>query len=522
MGQLYRKTAVVLCITLFIGMFFYLYGLNSRILWEDETVTTNLAVNILKYGIPLGDDGTNRLIFSTPNDLNKDSVWVFSPWLSEYITAVSFALLGKNEFAARLPFALLGFLSVIFMFYIVWDCFKDRQMALITLLLLVTNEALILHSRQCRYYSISIFMQVLFIYGFYLLLQRRRLGIALIATALTCQFYSNYLFVPGNVILMLAAGLIFRKKYPGIFYDMIIAAAILLAVAIVWVIYARLWIQSDYVRSSFYYNRLLFYVMQINMTMFPLLVLPLLVWRRSDFIVNEISRDMILFFLIMIPLQLVFIVNYKSFYVRYVIALAPVFIVLLSLILRKAPLILRYTILAVLCISNIIGYAGLSLFKPLKTKPPNLEYQRPVITIRNIFMERITPYVNRSEEMIAFLNINAQPGQSLLVSGLGSDFPVIFYTKLKVIRVEDAMETSAEMPDWIFPQTVSGINEYFMRKSFSIDMLAISEFLKMNYDMLKIEVHNSSPVGSVPEPDLYEYFTPSDKKVFIAFRKKIN
>ncbi len=504
-------------------MFFYLYGLNGRILWEDETVTTNLAVNILKYGIPLGDDGTNRLIFSTPDDLNKDSVWVFSPWLSEYITAVSFALLGKNEFAARLPFALLGFLSVIFLFYIVLVCFKDRQMALITLLLLVTNEALILHSRQCRYYSISVFMQVLFIYGFYLLLQRKRLGIALIATALTCQFYSNYLFVPGNVILMLVAGLIFRKKYPGIFYDLIIAATILFAVALVWVIYARLWIQSGYVGSAFYYKRLLFYIMQINMTMFPLLVLPLPVyfWRRGDFVVNRISRDMIFFLLVMIPLQLVFIVNYKSFYVRYVIALAPVFIVLLSLTLRKTPLILRYTILAVLCVSNLIGYAGLPLFKLFKTKPVNLEYQRPVITIMNMFMERITPYVNRSEEIIAFLNENTRPGQSLLVSGLGSDFPVIFYTKLKVIRVEEAMETSVEMPDWIFPQTVSGINEYFMRKSFSIDMLSISEFLKTNYDMLKIEVYNSSPVGSVPEPDLYEYVTPSDKKVFIAFKKKI-
>ncbi|MCG6553093.1 MAG: glycosyltransferase family 39 protein [Candidatus Magnetominusculus sp. LBB02] len=516
-----RKTTAVLCLVLLMGMFFYLYGLDRRILWEDETVTANLAVNILKYGIPMGDDGTNSLIFSSADDINKKSVWVFSPWLSEYITAASFAVLGRNEVAARLPFAVLGFLAVIFMFYVVWDCFKDRQLALITLLLLVTNETLILHCRQSRYYAVSFFMQVLLIYAFYLLLKRRRVGIALIVAALTCQFYSSYLFVPGNIVLIVGAGFMFRRKYPGVLRDSVIAAVIASAFAAVWFIYAQLWIQTSYVGDFHYYNRFLFYIMEVNMTMFPLLALALLLWyRRGDFTVSGISMDMTFFIAAAIPSQFLFIVNYNSIYVRYLIVLIPVFIVLLSIILRKSPPILRYTVVALLCCTNLMGYAGLFLFSPLRTKPVNIWLQRPEITLKNIIMERITPYVNRSEEVLTYLQENAGPGQTLVVAGYGSDFPVIFYTKMKVLRAEFDTGGRQEMPDWILPQTVSGITEYFRRSRFSIDIAEISDFLKTNYDMIKIEVHNSSPVGSVPESDLYEYFTAAEKTTFIAFRKK--
>ncbi|MBF0318219.1 MAG: glycosyltransferase family 39 protein [Nitrospirae bacterium] len=517
-----RKTAIFLSLIFLGGVYFYLYRLDSRILWEDEAITANLAVNILKYGIPVGDDGKNRLIVTTPDDLNSDSIWVFSPWLSEYITAGSFAIFGKGEVAARLPFAVLGFLSVIFLFYLVWDIFKDRQMALIALVLLVTSEVLILHSRQCRYYAIAVFMQVLLIFAFYQLLKRKRMGIVFIVIALTCQFYSNYVFVPGNMLLLLCAGFVFRKKYPGIFSDIIIAAVVVSALALVWVIYAHLWGQAMYIGRTSYLHKFLFYLMQINMAMFPLLLLVLLIYfRKSEFFIGTgIPRDMLYFLIAMIPFQIVFVINYSSFYIRYVIVLVPAFVVLQSLILRKSPPLLRYTALGLLCLTNLIGYAGLFPFKTIRAKVPNIELQMPKITLKDIIMERITPYFNRTEEVIAFLRENIRPGQTLLLSGYGTEFPVIFYTNIKVISVDFIRSRLTEMPDWIIPQSVSGINEYFSGKKFSIDIAAISGFLKDNYEMLTIDVAKSSAVGSVPEPDLYEYVTASEKTQFIAFKRK--
>ncbi|MBF0565893.1 MAG: glycosyltransferase family 39 protein [Nitrospirae bacterium] len=516
-----RKTTILLCLIFIVGAFFYLYRLDSRVLWEDESITANLAVNILKYGIPMGDDGKNRLVFNSPGDINKENVWVYSPWLSEYITAVSFAIFGKNEFAARLPFAVLGFLSVVFLFYVVWDIFKDRRMALIALLLLVTSEILILHSRQCKYYAIAVFMQVLFIYGFYMVLKRKRPGIVFIVIALTCQFYSNYMFVPGNLLLLLFAGLVFRKKYPGVFYDVIMAAMIVSVFALIWVIYAHLWVQFVNTGTGYYhyYSKFLFYLMEINMAMFPLLLLLLLVYfRKSDFVVvNDVSKDMIFFILVMIPFQIVFIINFPIIFTRYIIVLVPAFIVLQSLILRKTPPLLRYMVLGILCFTNLIGYVGLYSFKPVRTITPTIEVQLLRITLMNIFVERISPYVNRTEEVIAFLNENTQPGQSLLVSGYETEFPVIFYTQLKVLNPQYVKSQNIEMPDWIFPQTVSGS---YSQSVLSPYLAPYSNFMKQNYDIVIIEVHKSSGIGSIPEPYLYEYFTPRRKIPFIAFKKK--
>ncbi|MEO5357204.1 MAG: glycosyltransferase family 39 protein [Nitrospirae bacterium YQR-1] len=494
-----------------------MYRLDNRVLWEDETITANLAVNILKYGIPGGDDGTNRLLFNSAADLNKDSVWVYSPWLSEYLTAASFAVFGKNEFAARLPFAVLGFLSVIFLFYVVLDIFKDKQLALITLLLSITSEVLILHSRQCKYYTIAIFMQILFIYAFHLLIGRKRVGIVCMAIALTAQFYSNYMFVPGNMLLAMAAAFMLRKKYPGLLFDLFIASGIVSVFALAWVLYAALWNQAGLVGLSSYYEKLIFYLIEINMTMFPLLLLLLPVFfRKSEFIINAGSKEMLFFIIAIIPFQLSFTINFYLFFIRYIIVLIPVFIILQALILRKTPFLLRYTLLCVLCFTNVIGYAAVLPFKNLLIPHTRLELQKLRFPVKDILIERLTPYVNRSEELIAFLNENAQPGQTLLAQD--SEFPVIFYTKLKVLDINYIKTQPSEFPDWIFTQSVSGINEYLGGKSF--DTGAYSEFLRQNYVPVIIKVHNSKVGGSIPDPDLYEYVTSANKIQFLVFKKK--
>jgi hypothetical protein len=230
----------------------------------------------------------------------------------------------------------------------------------------------------------------------------------------------------------------------------------------------------------------------------------------------------------MIPFQIVFVVNYDSFFLRYVIVLVPAFIVLQSLILRKIPPLVRYTVLGLLCFTNLIGYAGVYMFKacaptnprlesqiPAITIDPRLESQIPAITILDIFMERITPYVNRSEELIAFLKANARPGQTLLVCE--PEFPLIFYTNLKVLDFHYYADSGlTEIPDWIIPQSISGL--VVGGKTFS--EAGNLEFLEQNYNKIIVEVHNSKVGGNVADPDLYEYYTPSDKLQFVIYKKK--
>ncbi|MCH2487412.1 MAG: hypothetical protein MK010_06690, partial [Erythrobacter sp.] len=86
-----------------------LANLDGRKLWGDEAETALLAISITHHGVPRVLDGHHR-IANLPNgrDANADGLWTWSPWLDEYVTAGSFALLGPSTTAARLPFALLA------------------------------------------------------------------------------------------------------------------------------------------------------------------------------------------------------------------------------------------------------------------------------------------------------------------------------------------------------------------------------------------------------------------------------
>ena len=76
------------------------YNLGDRMLWADEAETALLAVNITKFGLPIADDGKNDLQRTRPGSRSEHNLWIWSPWLDEYVAASSFALLGESTFSA--------------------------------------------------------------------------------------------------------------------------------------------------------------------------------------------------------------------------------------------------------------------------------------------------------------------------------------------------------------------------------------------------------------------------------------
>ena len=79
-----------------------------------------------------------------------------TPPFPAYATAMSFALFGKNAWAARLPFALCGFLTVgLMLFWAMKEKVKPSTLILLGLAIL-GNVSLFLFSRQCRYYGAAI------------------------------------------------------------------------------------------------------------------------------------------------------------------------------------------------------------------------------------------------------------------------------------------------------------------------------------------------------------------------------
>src|SRR5439155_8275560 len=129
-------------------------NLGSGYLWADEGDTAVLASNILKFGVPKAWDGVTFVDSDFGARENDQLVMVSSPWVQYYVAAASFLLFGENTLAARLPFALAGWMSILLAYFIVWRITANRWAAFCTAALLASSVQFLLYSRQSRYYSL--------------------------------------------------------------------------------------------------------------------------------------------------------------------------------------------------------------------------------------------------------------------------------------------------------------------------------------------------------------------------------
>jgi 4-amino-4-deoxy-L-arabinose transferase-like glycosyltransferase len=141
-------------------------NLGDHLLWQDEAETAVLSESLLENGKPIALYRDN-LVFQSSVTFDETFVWRFHPWGQFYVTALSFALLGTGTFAARFPFALLGFLSLL----LSYSLYRKRlgfspNAALLTSLILALSVPFLLHVRQCRYYSLGLLFTILLVDGF--------------------------------------------------------------------------------------------------------------------------------------------------------------------------------------------------------------------------------------------------------------------------------------------------------------------------------------------------------------------
>src|SRR5207244_7049830 len=92
--------------------------------------------------------------------LNRDLVMVTHPWIQYYLTAAAFLVFGENTFAARIPFAIAGWMSILFVYLFVWRLFGNRLTAFSAAALLVFSVQFLFYSKQCRYCSFNMFLVV--------------------------------------------------------------------------------------------------------------------------------------------------------------------------------------------------------------------------------------------------------------------------------------------------------------------------------------------------------------------------
>ncbi|MBF0515552.1 MAG: glycosyltransferase family 39 protein [Nitrospirae bacterium] len=494
-----------------------LYNLQQRLYWGDEAETANLAVNITKFGLPKSDDGKNTITINGTDADTSDIVWTWRPWLDLYVTAASFAIIGKTTAAGRLPFALFGLASVVFIAVVARGIYKTHAGAILTALFFVTNQAFILHARQCRYYAIVIAAEILLIYGLFLILRGRRgSGQVCTAIALVLQFYCNYIIVIGGILSLGIFTVIMRRRGKAIARPVVIAVSAFLVAALPWLIYARPWGQLGQLADRDPAVKVFNYIQEINFHMFPLVLIfiPMVgyIYRKihgakstaNTSAQTDITHDMNLLLLISIPCQLPAAALSPGIFMRYIIVLAPVFCLLQGYIISKyvKPAIVGCALTAVLCLTNYLSYYPAYFMKG---------FHEPELPLMTLVRDIVSRHTDAIDDTVAFLKKEGQPDESILVKD--PEFPLIFYTGMEIIDYRFHHGVFAErLPDWIFPLSISGV--------LANSAFTIPDEIAQLYDPITITVHNSTRGGNMPEPDKHESLSQSATVNLVIYHKK--
>jgi hypothetical protein len=132
---------------------------------------------------------------------------VTHPWIQYYLTAASFLIFGQNTFAARFPFALAGWMSILLVYVFLWRLLGNRRTAFSAAVLLVFSVQFLLYARQCRYCALNMLLIVWLFWSFFKMKSARECALFILASV--CLFHTHpYGLAP--VVALGALSLIYR------------------------------------------------------------------------------------------------------------------------------------------------------------------------------------------------------------------------------------------------------------------------------------------------------------------------
>lgn len=234
-------------------------NLSSAHLWDDEAEVAIFGKNLLNFGKLTGWDGRNLFAFSngTTLDANMHST---QPPLMFFVAAASFKLFGVSTWSARLPFALIGVLSLLVFWQIIKTeldaaagptpaasrIFSRAQLYCFASLCLSTSFLLFI--RNSRYYSLAIFFSLVTYYFYHRALKnpglRYAIAVGLCATAL---FYAHFLLAAVLLGALAVQHLIFERPIlrQQLLSTWLPAAGIFALLVVPYAITHRIWDRPD-------------------------------------------------------------------------------------------------------------------------------------------------------------------------------------------------------------------------------------------------------------------------------------
>ena len=442
-------------------------GLGDNVLQVDEGNDTFITTNLLKFGFPRHSDGINyTLLWADAHD----GLFVYRPWIPYYIQAFSLSLFGQTTFAARLPFALCGVLSVIFLYRFALK-FTGRQfIAFLAAFLLASSIPALIYFRTARYVGLPILLSVLLL-TFYIDIYKNKKWNPLPLTVVSIIFFHTmYVEFAGMIVGVLIHFFIhYKETIPENRQRAAWAAGITGIFCIPWLIFISpmfskvtqhlaSWSRLIDLSWHGYIKRFLGFLFQVNNYIFPFILLPLLFLKKLKPFAKQVNLLLICILTVLLsalphamPIQ------------QYISASFPLFFLLLAIFIANIfpkHLLMQSLLAALLITSNLIH---ICIFFPLKSvaknhtdwfqRSPYLEniYGSLIreIKIKSVYFDYIYEishdYQGPLDEIVTFFKTNGTSGETCYIDNEPES--LVYYTGMKVIHRDDIK--AQDTPDWI-------------------------------------------------------------------------
>jgi 4-amino-4-deoxy-L-arabinose transferase-like glycosyltransferase len=207
-----KKEIVFLVVLAAVAAFLLFYNLDKRLLWQDEAQTALVAKTILEKGLPMVADGKNSFSQESGAEAGPDGIYRWHPWLSFYLVAASFTAFGINTFAAKFPFALIGVLTVLMLYFLTKEASGSRRAAAIAAVLLVLSPAFLVLAKQCRYYGPVMLFTLVALREYLLLYSGKTKNIIPLAVSAALLYYSQNMNFGILSVTLIIHAVVFKRE----------------------------------------------------------------------------------------------------------------------------------------------------------------------------------------------------------------------------------------------------------------------------------------------------------------------
>ena len=448
---------VLVCILAFAAVLIFA-NLGTRFLWDDEAETALLARNVLRSGLPLGWDGRDLISQECGIELDENYIARRHGWFPIYLVAASFKLLGADTMPARLPSAVLGWLSVLSTYVLARRIFRDQRTALLSAALLTVSVPFLLYVRQSRYYAAAIFATIWAVFFFLGALEGRRFAWVGLALSLVLMFHSLIPMAVGAVLAFTVVCALDRRRQPVA--QLLAAAGLTVVLTVPWLlIYGLPWMPSFATGALAgawsplvaWTENLAFYLAAIDRRVLPLLVPVTLVAGlyvsrgRRALDARSAGRGPRLL-LVFAVVYLLFVAVYPQPFFRYVVSLLPVLALLTAWLATRLwrinPLV-AVAALLVIATTDVL-HGRIAFFGP-PFRSFTTQVRSPLLS----YLDEITSHDQGPiEAIVRHLRQAARSGERLFISY--GDLPLRFYTDLEIRGGQGCQSLSGwSLPDWL-------------------------------------------------------------------------